>query len=319
MLKNILQELSAETGISLTVPLERAMLISRINRAAKELYETKNLFGSIFESVFDIGVECNQISLPWYVKTVLGMRYYDGRMAIEFEDIVNRYFQSLNTEIWYLKFRTQEKNSLAREISNQSQLIFSIPVVESEDINITVIGTTDAASERKEIVNIPAGSLLGNTIGLYKDPVKTIRKDRVTTNDITIKDIEDNELGVIPNHLERSEYNIIQILDSTSPPSNSNMDGIEVIYERPFSPFVNDEDEFVFGDTYDDAIIWKYLEHRSKTPEQALAYQIKIKQLIANIWQKAKMGVKQKLSFKRGPYFNMKYAGDCSYFRYPNI
>jgi hypothetical protein len=245
------------------------------------------------------------------------MRYYDGRMAIEFEDIVSRYFNSLNTEIWYLKFRTKEKSATSRDIDNQSVLTFTIAVAETTDIIFTIIGATDIGSERRETVTLLAGNLTVDSILLYRE-VKTIRKNRVTNNDIVISDIDGNELGIIPNHLERSDYNIIQILDTNVPVSNSNMDCIEVLYEKPFSPFINDEDEFVYGDGYDDAIIWKYFEQRSKTPEEALTYQIKTKQLIDAYWEKAKQGVKRRLSFKKPAYYDPPYKDVGYSHRYPN-
>lgn len=319
-LRNIISEIAANEGVSLTNSSEKSLLVARINRAARELYHTKTLFGSLFEEVFDLNVSANQVSLPWYVKHVKAIRWFDGRYAIDLEDINNRYFSGPDTEIWRLRFREKERSPLAREISNESVLIFSIPLVESTDIVITIAGPTDNSALKTESVTIPAGSLSVLSIGNYKDPVKSIRKNRVTDNDVTVRDVDGNDLGIIPNHLLRSDYNVVQILDGESPPPDSHQDAIEVLFEKQWTPFVNDDDEFIFGDDYDDAIIWKYMEHQSKDVENGLVYQEKCQQVIDNIWIKAKAGVKRRINFKPNAFFNQPYK-DIGYpgYTYPDL
>src|SRR5688500_8460950 len=114
-LKYLYQQIAPELGININNPSEKALLLSQINEAAKELYETKNLFGSIFDDIFVINVGSNLVALPWYVKTTKGLRWFDGRYAIDLEDIQNRYGATIDNEVWYLKFRSKDKSPLARD------------------------------------------------------------------------------------------------------------------------------------------------------------------------------------------------------------
>jgi hypothetical protein len=311
MLSYILRKCAKEVGINLNIAAQRLLLVDDVNAAAKELYQSSDLLDSLDEEVFDFYEDNeNQIALPSYAEHVRGMRNFDGRYAIDLEDPKNRYFQALNTEIWNCRFRKKKESALSRDISNQSRLVFNIVEPEETDIVISIIGRTPNSSQLAETVVLVAGELFVETTYQYVS-VNKISKDRATTFDVFIQDVNETELGVIPNNVLSTKYTVFQVMDdiSSNDPSSTNA-AIEVLFKRRFVPMVNDEEEFQCGDRYDDAIVWKYLENRAKDPLQGSILHGKCNKVVNAILDDAKLGVRERINTVPGPFFKLPYCGN---------
>jgi hypothetical protein len=309
MLSYILRKCATQVGINLSNTREKAILLEDVNAAAKEIYTSGDLLDSLDEEVFDFYEDNeNQIALPSYAEHARGMRNFDGRYAIDLEDPKNRYFQALNTEVWNCRFRKKKESALSRDISNQSRLVFNIVEPEETDIVLAIVGRTPNSSQITETVVLVAGDLSVETVFQYVS-VNKVSKDRATTYDIFIQDVNEVELGVIPNHLLSTKYTVFQVLDdiSSNDPESSNA-AIEVLFKRRFIPMVNDEDEFQCGDRYDDAIFWKYMENRAKDPVQGAILHGKCNKVINGILEDAKLGVRERINVVPGPYFKPPYC-----------
>lgn len=312
MLSYILKQVSKEVGTNLLNATHRLLLVDDVNRAAKELYESSDLFDSLDEEVFDIyTANENQASLPWYVEFIRGLRNFDGRYAVDLEDPKNRYFQGINTEIWNQRLRNKRRSAVAREVENQSRITFRIVETETTDIVFTIVGPTHNASQVTETVTLSAGSLEVETTKQYTDGIRKISKDRVTDNDVIIEDVNDNELGRIPNHLLETKYTVIQVMDSITSTASDPQNAVEVLFKRPFVPLINDGDEFQCGSRYDDAIVWKILEHRAKDLTTALALRAKSTEVVNSILADAKNGTRERINFVPGFFWDKNIYNVC--------
>jgi len=308
MLKDIIAELTAEHSLDIITPEERILQLRRINRAAIFIYNLGDIWGVMDEGVFNFNVETSQVSLPEYVGHVRGARYYDIRYRAPLDAMGNRYGTGLGNDLWYLNLREKEVSPLSRNIENQSIFKLSIPIVETEDIIVDCVGPTDNSARAKDTITIAKNTLAADGKLDFKSPMYSIRKNRKTTYDITIKDVEDNILAVVPNYLYISRFHIYQVYDYPfSSVSSSTTMAIEVFYKKRFSPFVDDEDIFVAGEEYEDAIVKLFAADRAKDIDTRNALFKEAMRRVGDIHKDHDAGKIQRLTFGSNPYFNMDY------------
>jgi hypothetical protein len=311
MFKYILDEVAAQLGVTISLTEERTLWLGRINRAALTGVYNKGDFEDLMdETVLDFNVETQQVTLPSYVGIVRGMRPYDLRLRQPIDHPSNRYGSGYGNEIFYLKaFREKSKSPLARAIENESTLTFSIPIEESTPIVIALRGTTDNAFRATESVTIPAGSLSAECLCNFVR-LESMRKNRVTTYDVTVKDADENELAVIPNAHYDSIYRVIQVLDTPYFNTGGSDLAMEVYYKKRFIPFLNDDDEFIGGSGFDDAIIFKTLELHSASVEKKIEFSAKFKEALKDFHEDSTAGKRRQMNFSKHPAIRMKYY-DC--------
>lgn len=306
-LKAIIDDLVADMGVSVNNDSERALLVTRINQCAKEVYDSTDLIGSLREQVFDMSfVDApQQVSFPFYVGSIRGLRYYDSRLKIRAHDMMPRYSYGKGQEVWSLQFREIGKYPLARDIANESILNVSIPLEENSAFNVIISGATNNSYKSTEIVTLAPGEISKFTTANFKAPIDSIQKSVITSYNVTIKDIDDNILAVIPNTELFSSYTVVQILDN-NPTANQMV--IECLYKQRFINFSNDFDEFPCGPKYDKVIYWKYVEHeagRNKDIPLASAAVTKANAIIKQINADAEGGLEKPMLVAPCQYFNL--------------
>lgn len=306
-LRTILIDLGADLGIDITSDSERALAVHRINQAAQEIYEANDLIGSLREEVFDPNTTTQQVALPFYVGQIRGIRYYDStsRQRITIQDIRSRWNHGMGNEVWMLRWRLiSNKWPLKQNINNQSALVLSVPMAEEVCFNVTIIGQTSNSTRINETITFCPGDLTHTTKNNWKN-IESIRKDITTKYDITVKDVDDVELSVIPNICHSPSYVILQVLDYEI----SSQYAIEILYKLAYFPFKEDDEDFIVGhSSYDKAIYWKYLEHeyaRNKDPDGALAAHTKCDEVISQIMNNNDSGTAKTINFAPNPYFQM--------------
>src|SRR5207253_1562941 len=129
-----------------------------------------------------------------------------------------------------------------------------------------------SSTRATEEVTFCPGELTMTTVNTWKAPmVESIRKNILTNYDLSIRDVDGNELSIIPNILYAPSYVTLQVLDFEVTSYYS----VEILYKLAYYPFRFDEDEFIVGHSaYDKAIYWKYMEHeyaRNKDIDGSLA------------------------------------------------
>lgn len=308
MLKDIIDEIIAEHGEDITTPSQRALHLRKINRVAQFVYNLGDIWGSLDEEVFDFNVESAQVTLPDYVGHVRGARYYDIRYKAPVDAMGNRFNTGTGNELWYLNLREKTHGPLKRNITNQSILKLSIPLAEETAIIVDIVGPTDNSAKVLDSITIPAGTIAVNGVKNFLSPLTSIRKNRKTTYDVTIKDVEDNIIAVIPNHQYSCRYTIFQVYDSPfSAPSNSTALAMEIWFKKRFMPYVDDSDVFTAGEEYEDAIYKLYAADRAKDMEVRDMLIKEAMRRVGDIHKDHDNGKIKKLTFGTNPYFHMDY------------
>lgn len=282
-LRNILIDVSSELGLDLSNADELTYHITKVNEAAKELYDSTDLPGSLREQLFQIDdTDTYQVAFPYAVDKIRAIRFYNTAGGnITLEDMRPRYHNYRWGTQRNLKYQIKQTNApLNRNILNAAPLTFSLPQDEVAEANIviTVIGSTPTASRAIDTITILAGQ--NSATGLkHFEEVASIEKADTCDFDITITDVDDIELGIIPNHELRPNYTIVKIREDDYSLKFGNsypLNTIEVLYKHRFIPFINYYDEFICPDC-DKLIAWKFIEHYwAKKPghdkEALLAY-----------------------------------------------
>ena len=257
MLKNIIENTFGPLGLDPQRSADRLLLLKYINFAAQELWEETDLVGALQEQYFITTNEV-EVTLPSYVWRIRGIRSVNLNHALTLKDMSPRYFYGAGYES-QLEWRLKPKVALERNIINSAPMTISIPVAETSRIKFSVRGRTTNSQRITETVIIEAGEM-SVILTLSFEEVIFFHKDRITTNDCTIKDADDNVMAIIPNALLESRYCVAQIRDPSFSTSLNNNAIFECLFKQLFIPLVNDDDEYTVPD-YDDAIGWKVLSH----------------------------------------------------------
>lgn len=287
----------------------RALRVYKINKAAREIHKGSDIEEAMDEQVFNINVNSEQVALPAYVDKPRGMRYFDGRSAINLDDMRNRYnfnFTGEN-ELWYLQWRKIRQRCLSREIANQSVIKVTIPLAEAEEFTVTLTGKTDKSERISEVLTFAVGTKEATTTANFI-ALESVVKNKITTYNVSMYDVEDNLLGEILNSEYQSIYQIYQIADTDGFTMPANVSGVEVRFKYKFQPFKNDRDTFFGTDAYDDAIVWKFMEHESSNTKDALAYRAKCQEILDQLFVDMQAGQRTKINFKPNPFLNLPYS-----------
>ncbi len=307
-LNSILSELAADEGIPLNTSAERAYLIDIINKAAREIYDTTDLRGSLREQVFNIGNDQQLVTLPWYVENIRAVRQYDYRFKTIYEPMQVRY----QTNEWQqplISWREVRKEApLQREIANHGPLTVTLTEAATVPFVLTVTGKTPNSTRKTESVVFLAGDTTKTTVNNYED-ITALTKNKVIDQDLSVADMDGNTVAFIPNHELKSRNTIVQVIDRWQQEGEDVL--VEVLFKLRFTPFVNETDSFPCGDLYDRCIYWKAISHLYTKQEgevaqnKVLGAEAKCRQLIEALTSNDNDGKPHKLDMAANPFFDM--------------
>lgn len=295
-LRNILADIASEIGLVASNATDRAWLIARVNDAAEELYQSRDLAGSIFEQLFQFDSINQQVSLPSYVGVVRAVRDYSTRNRLAYHDLRPRY-QSAGWTEPYLAWREKGKSPLSRNIINASVVVLSIPTPETADFSVVVTGSTEQSARISETITFAVGETEKTTLNAWLT-IESFSQPSPHTYDVTMEDIDGNELSRLGNAEPTALYTLIQVQDYYAASDGSAVTNVEVLYKRANRAFVNDGDEFVCPG-YDKAIVWKTLEHllSQKDPARSSQAQSKAMELVMSKGRDVESGVQKSIDF----------------------
>lgn len=303
MLKNVYDNLKTRIGFKDT---ERELVVNKVNDAWSEIYDSADLPESTDEFIADINVSSQVCTLPWFIDNIRKIRWYDPRLPLEVDAQENRYHEDRGNELWIRKWRKVKREALQRDIDNYTQLTLKFALPETEDVTVVITGeTTNSAYTNEEVVFV-AGETEKTTVGNFVS-VKSISKSKQTKYNLTVSDGDNNTLAIIPNHLFTFKYLTIQILDQVSSSLQQNFSSVEILYKKAFHPVLFDYDEFLWGNKYDMAVMWKYLEQNKNNYTEAEAAQIKCQQILNQIIANESPGIHSKIDFKANPFYGLPY------------
>jgi len=310
--KYILTQYAKETGQPITSSSQRANSLVRINEVAKELWDSQDLPGSLVEQVFDMDFTLKEITLPYYVDQVRGVRHYNSRTRVKANDTRPRY----HTNAWtqpLLSFRIKQIIPIGHSITNEAPLTVELSDVNSEEFSVYIKMSTSTRTSVVEKVTFPSGTTSAITVNAPTSfpGIKNIEKDRVTDVDLVVKDSNGVVLAAIANNELQSRYTLIQVVDETvifvqTDPC------YELLYKVSFSPFFNDYDVFPV-EKYDDIIIWKSVENFwKKKPggkEQADAARATVAKLMADKAANSEAGEELEINFGTNRFHDVMSGG----------
>lgn len=300
-LQYVLQQVGYKVGLNPQDSTQRDVLLRFARMAAKELYDTSDMAGSLEEQYFRVNAD-QTISLPAYVGQVRAMRNSYGHDAIKLSQMRPRYNQ-INWEDGWRNWRVKGLQTLQAALTNQSQVILSVGGVEPTPMVVNISGSSEGVSSIHESVTMTSIQML--SVNQYLD-ISNITKAATSVYDLIITDIDGNQISSIPNDKIRAQFQIIDV--STAPwcPKISNplLNWVEVLYKKSLPWFSNDNDEFpAMG--YDDVWVTKclqlYYEENKDIPSATAAY-AKANQMLAQIHEDANRGTDDVVSLVRNPH-----------------
>ena len=270
-LKHIIDLVANKMGLNSEDANQRQVLLRFINEAAYEIYNQCDPAGSVMEQVFRVNGD-QTVSLPSYVGPLRAIREYSSFIPWSLNQMRPRYNQSNWNDFWR-NWRLKGMFALEKSVTNQSQMVVTVPVVENPPITVTVSGSTAQAAYVSETLTMSAVN--NSTTNLFTD-VKAFIKSKNTLYDVSLTDIDGNLLSVIPSNELSAKYQIVDV--STCPWlqfTTSTLDHfVEVLYKKALPVFQFDGDEFP-AFNYDFIISNKAMQIWSQEQgqvQQALAY-----------------------------------------------
>lgn len=259
-LKSIREELADTDGLSAST--QSVWLDRQINRAAKELHDEYYLYLAEREQVVKLDDDQQCITLPHYVDTLVACRRYQTRDKIDIESMRPRYRSDRWAEPFlgrpYNRFRFLQREALKRSYTNTAPFMVALSADAAADIVLTLVGETENAAKVTDTCTVVAGSRTASFTKSFRK-VFEFTKAAVSTEDVTLKDVEGNILAVLPNNLTRVSYPVYQVLERTET-HGTDQSFFEVLYKLKFEPLVNDNDTFL-DESYDNALYHKVQEY----------------------------------------------------------
>jgi len=283
---------------------QRDVLLRFINEAAVELYQQSDMAGSLEEQYFAINGN-QEIALPEYVGQVRAMRQADTQIAIKLSQMRPRY-NAFNWEDGWNNFRVKGISACKSAVKNQSVMMITVAAVETPPIVVSLTGSSDNSASITESVTMDAVSKA--TVNNYNS-IDSATKDRVNLYNVTIADVDGEEVTVIPNNKLEAKYQLLDVglmpwLLTTQSPQGY---WVEVLYKKALDWFQNDTDEFP-AKGYDNVIVNKVLElwfEEQGNIQGAMAYAAKATQSLAQIHEDANRGTDDCVSMVAHPHDKM--------------
>ena len=308
MLINLLQEISASEGQDLTNPVEKNLLISRLNRVGREIHNKFDIEECIQEKVYDFNVESQQVALPFYVDQVRAMKMDNSEHKVIQDAAGNLYNEGCGNNPWALQWRKKERSAVKRNIENESVLKVVLPEAEEEDVIVYILGATENSSLSRDTITVHAGEVEALGEVPFKEPIQSITKNSRTRYNVQIQDSEDNLLAEIPNWSDFVNYKIYQISNTEMTNIILQNDAVSVRFKHRYIPVESDFDLFWGTDTYDDVVLYKYFMNNTESSKVMLAREAQALAIMNSLVQDQHLGTTTKMSLKRPAYFQLPYA-----------
>jgi hypothetical protein len=271
----ILQQVGKKRGLDPAIASQRETLVRILNEAADALYTQSDLPNSLWEMVFK--VNGNQtITLPSYVGQMRAIREFFTQIPWHLNNIRPRYNQVTWPDMWR-NWRIIGNIALQATVRNTSKGVLSVHAVETPPIEVTINGSTEFASAVTETVVMD--QIEKNTENNYTD-YHTIRKNRFSSYDVTLKDVDGMVMSAIPNNELEADYLVVDV--SLFPFLNADVSSqchyLEVLYKKAL-PWLSDDGQSFPARGYDDIIVDKCLQifaEEEKKVDIAALYDTKV-------------------------------------------
>lgn len=299
--KYLLERTGNKMGLNPEQLSEREVLLGFINEAAEELYAQSDMPGSVMEQVFKVNGD-QTISCPSYVGEIRAAREYDSQIAWHINQMRPRYNQ-FSWKDAFRNLRLKNRQALMATVVNQSVGVFTVSVIETPPIVVTISGPTASATMTSEEVTISELSV--QTVNQYLDYV-SVTKDRINDCDVTLSDVDGTVLTIIPNNQLEASYQIVDVslCPWLSVGTNPLEHYLELLYKKALPILFNDSDEFP-AQNYDNIIVNKVLQLWAEEQEKektALMYDAKATRSLARKTENINRATEDEVALVANPH-----------------
>jgi hypothetical protein len=305
-LKSIRAELAADLGIPVSNAAQSALLDKKINDAALEIWNSRDLPRSLVEQLFIVDTSTQLAALPLDLLHLRGARHHESRIRVDIHDTRPRYKCDGWKEPW-LGWRVKRESAIAREILNAGPLTLTLQKAETAAVTVVVTGSTHIAGRTREVIVFGAGETEKTTTASFLT-IDSINQPELHDYNVVIEDVDGNEIATLLNNEYSTVYTIIQQADHELLQPAIDPYYVECLYKPKLYPLKNDHDEFPLRG-YDKAIYWKTMELKADTAEKGAIYAAKCEQILTQQVKDATQGIQKTIDFAPEPLRGI--FGDC--------
>lgn len=306
MLLDVLTELSADTGLSISD--KRNTLLAIALRAAKEMHKMLEC-NKIYREVTLVVPRDKVVSLPGFIGELKGMRMTTNEITFDVNSIGQPRYATNTLGYKYKNWRDLGESPVHTLPAAVGQLTLTTDEVEEEPVSVIVSGQSDKANRVEEVVEISGNSQVTTTLfGPRIDSIVCATKDRMF--DITVLDTDGNELGILYNDQNKTRYKIVDVsrvywsIDTSADESL-----IDVLYKLPITTLCRDSDSFYAGDDYDEAwynmSMFFYLKPIQNRMPDALTHRAAALDMLRTAKDGGESGIVKKLQWGRNPFHSI--------------
>lgn len=285
----------------------QAWLRDVINRAAREVYNETDLPGSVCEQYFTYSNDENQAVFPHYVGHLRAIRRSSLRWPIEMDSLAPRYHKISWDSADQFKFRIRKVSPTFRHSLQAAPLTIQIPYSVTVPVSVTITGSTASATQVRETITIPAGSLSAtgsvpfSPLGVNPEAISSISK-AVTQYDVRLMDADGITLAILAANRRDSRYVMVELFERVRATSLAQEPTvIEVLYKKHLDDLIEDSDCLPV-DGYDDAIAWKTLSNEGNDKEAIAMAEMKYQKVVSDITKSAERSIAMPMNFGRGRF-----------------
>ena len=311
----ILNTVASDLGVDLTNANERALLVSRANQAAREVYRKRDL-PVVLKECYIRATSNRELALPPFIGELRAIR--QGRTDYclpqwNLHSMYPRYNKAPWTDMWH-NWRDKGFAPIAIEWLNTSPGTIVYPAADS-DLVITIVGETENSNRAVDNITVTGTEIRWTKTFLN---ITRIAKNKVTDYNVILEDADGNECAIIYADQLEAQYKIVDV--SQFPDSAwgccSCSDGtavMEVLY-KPILPWLFlDTDKFPV-DGYDDVIVVKtkqlFAEQEQGQEQRAILMDAKADKLIREITEDKEGHLKKRINYGKNKYYDLNYRND---------
>jgi hypothetical protein len=246
MLKNVIERLAEDTGMNLTV--DRAALVKLANRGAEDLH-TKIEANFLRREITVVVPRNKVIALPLSVGNIRGLAESTNDLRIPLHTRQQPRYVKSNREYTIHNWRDLGFSPIHTSLDVIAPLKLQIAVVENPAVVVKILGQTVSAQKIEEEVTVSAVEV--STVNSFGPAIFSIASFNTgRLHDIIILDDDDNEIAVLANNAQNTQYKLIDVSEYYWNIDTENDETlVDVLYKLPYTSLENDSDNFLFSDS----------------------------------------------------------------------
>ncbi len=308
MLLDVFTRVASDTGYNVTQ--QRAALLNLLNNAAREMYDSLEC-NHIYREVTLVVPRDKLVSLPSIIGDIRGMRAHTDDSPFPLQSLsAPRYVD----ERWNYKIRNWRElghSPVHTFVAAIGVLTVECPVID-DGATLLIAGQTPNAERTTESVVLT--STPQATVAQFGPSIFMIACAQERSCNITIKDVQENEIAVLYNTENETRYLIVDVSEVFwSIDTQSDETLIDVAYKHPLWRLTSDTDVFPAGSRYDNAwyhlAMSKYFAPMENRKNDAASERALYTVAMIEAKGGAEQNIEKRISFGRNRFYNLFRRG----------